>query len=641
MAVTADEVDVRLEADVRQYLANLTQADAKFASVTANMEREATKAGAAFTRVEQSSTGAFGKVVAQAPQAARGVNSLNGQVANLGAQFQDIAVQLQSGTSPLTIALQQGTQISAALGQTGGGAAGAVKALGGAFLSLISPVSLATIGIIALGGAAVQAFLNATHTGESAAQAIERYAKAISDVVKGYKDAEQVASDFANEANKLSLTAIETKLGKSLKDANAEFEQLQRKAANTGSLINAGLSPADAAIKKLLIGFSDGSVSATKLQEELIKIGAEGDKGVGLAAFATQLLIDNFIEAAGKAKALESSLVAISSVLAEIATSGATQIAIDARIEGFDDTIDKLKGLTPELRTQRQLIDDTYGDALFNAVTQQQKDLAKATHDAAIAAIDEKDKREAADKANQKAISTSAQLASQQQSERQSVLDLIDNLDFELSLIGLSNEQRAVEIALRQAGAAATEEQRTAIEAKTRQQIEENAALKQAEELYNSIKGAADNALKGFLHDIAEGKSAGEAFGNLLDDILSKLIDFGVSTALNAIFPGLGTIAGHKAAGGPVNSGSSYLVGEKGPEIFTPTSAGRITSNSDMNSMAGGGGKVTIYLGPGLTADLLDTAAQQSIQIVQAMTPPMIAQGSGAAAAKSRRDRVA
>lgn len=39
-----------------------------------------------------------------------------------------------------------------------------------------------------------------------------------------------------------------------------------------------------------------------------------------------------------------------------------------------------------------------------------------------------------------------------------------------------------------------------------------------------------------------------------------------------------------KANGGPVNRNSTYLVGENGPELFRPTQAGRIDSNSDLRS---------------------------------------------------------
>jgi hypothetical protein len=40
-----------------------------------------------------------------------------------------------------------------------------------------------------------------------------------------------------------------------------------------------------------------------------------------------------------------------------------------------------------------------------------------------------------------------------------------------------------------------------------------------------------------------------------------------------------GGIAGKRANGGPVSSGSSYLVGERGPELFTPSSSGSISPN--------------------------------------------------------------
>lgn len=81
-------------------------------------------------------------------------NSLTGQVGNLSAQFGDIAVQLAGGQSPFQIALQQGLQLIGVFGNAGLGSI--VKGLGGAFLSLVSPVALLTIGIITLGGYVVQ-----------------------------------------------------------------------------------------------------------------------------------------------------------------------------------------------------------------------------------------------------------------------------------------------------------------------------------------------------------------------------------------------------------------------------------------------------------------------------------------------------
>ncbi|MFG1413472.1 phage tail length tape measure family protein [Xanthobacter sp. VTT E-85241] len=74
--------------------------------------------------------------------------------ANLAAQFQDIGVTAAMSMNPLQIALQQGTQISAALGPLG--AAGAVQALGQAFVSVFSPLSLLIITLVALVAAGLQ-----------------------------------------------------------------------------------------------------------------------------------------------------------------------------------------------------------------------------------------------------------------------------------------------------------------------------------------------------------------------------------------------------------------------------------------------------------------------------------------------------
>jgi hypothetical protein len=52
-----------------------------------------------------------------------------------------------------------------------------------------------------------------------------------------------------------------------------------------------------------------------------------------------------------------------------------------------------------------------------------------------------------------------------------------------------------------------------------------------------------------------------------------------------SILSGIGVLGGARANGGPVNGGQSYLVGEKGPEIFTPGTGGSITPN---NKMGGG-----------------------------------------------------
>lgn len=65
-----------------------------------------------------------------------------------------------------------------------------------------------------------------------------------------------------------------------------------------------------------------------------------------------------------------------------------------------------------------------------------------------------------------------------------------------------------------------------------------------------------------------------------------------------------------RAVGGPVNAGSPYLVGERGPELFVPSGYGKIVDNMATMSMlsggtpvSGGGVNVTINLPPGVNGD--------------------------------------
>lgn len=56
-----------------------------------------------------------------------------------------------------------------------------------------------------------------------------------------------------------------------------------------------------------------------------------------------------------------------------------------------------------------------------------------------------------------------------------------------------------------------------------------------------------------------------------------------IGTALGGLF------GGARAAGGPVSMGKTYLVGEKGPELFTPSTNGKIHKNGSFENQSGGG----------------------------------------------------
>ena len=66
------------------------------------------------------------------------------------------------------------------------------------------------------------------------------------------------------------------------------------------------------------------------------------------------------------------------------------------------------------------------------------------------------------------------------------------------------------------------------------------------------------------------------AIKSLISIVANNPIVSGIGNVISSVF------GGGRAAGGSVSAGTSYLVGEKGAEIFTPSSTGVITPNNQM-----------------------------------------------------------
>ena len=130
------------------------------------------------------------------------------------------------------------------------------------------------------------------------------------------------------------------------------------------------------------------------------------------------------------------------------------------------------------------------------------------------------------------------------------------------------------------------DEQQKALEQKSKK------AMEGARELGWAFSSAFEDA-------ILEGKKLSEVLDGLGRDIMRIILRQAVTQPLaNAVMGGLGSIfgsfGGGKAVGGPVSSGTTYLVGEEGPELFTPSTSGAIVPNHRLASAGSGGG--TYYI---------------------------------------------
>jgi phage-related minor tail protein len=97
-------------------------------------------------------------------------------------------------------------------------------------------------------------------------------------------------------------------------------------------------------------------------------------------------------------------------------------------------------------------------------------------------------------------------------------------------------------------------------------------ARRAADEVGQSFERAGGRIATSLARAATGGEAAFKRMAKVILEELAKL-------ALNTVFTQLGAKApffGARAAGGPVNAGGAYLVGERGPELFVPRGAGEI-----------------------------------------------------------------
>lgn len=144
----------------------------------------------------------------------------------------------------------------------------------------------------------------------------------------------------------------------------------------------------------------------------------------------------------------------------------------------------------------------------------------------------------------------------------------------------------------------------------------QKAAAAEMDQLYKSIGDSIQTGIVDSLTAAVEGtKSLAEVASDTLRSLANILLKFGLQTALgslgggdpNSIFTKL--FGGGMASGGTVKGGTSYLVGERGPELFTPGRSGSIAPNNAMGGVNVG----TININVENTGDQLNPKAQKQI----------------------------
>jgi hypothetical protein len=112
-----------------------------------------------------------------------------------------------------------------------------------------------------------------------------------------------------------------------------------------------------------------------------------------------------------------------------------------------------------------------------------------------------------------------------------------------------------------------------------------NKAAEETLDAFDRMKTTIQTDIKDGIKGLIKGTST---LGDLLNNVADRFLDMALNNALfgnaggSTVTGGLFGLLGFKANGGPVSRDKPYVVGERGPEIFTPGVSGNITPNHEL-----------------------------------------------------------
>ena len=549
------------------------------------------------TSKEMKNTGASANVVKGK------FGAMKGATQQVSYQLQDIAVQAQMGTSAFIILGQQGPQLASIFGP-GGAVVGAIIAFGSM-----------------LGGLAFSMLLSSRST--------EELQSAVRDLGKEY-----------GELTTAQQLLIKTQNDLEIKRLTKENQQLGEQAAFTGTQM-AGLARAYGQSADAGDGL-EASANANRVQMELnaITIAALTAENAGLSKSTADVIasLDLELQMMGKTERQKAIL--------EAQLKNAAQPQIDEinriydLIEAKEAALDVDKNLAKRQKEQALDVDKN--------LAKRQKEQADAYSEFLRAGWNAREAEERnkarleVEKAAAKTRLDSIMIAGATEFEAIKMIE-------EQKIAKLKEDRAKILISATEFEAAKTQIEKTAIyERAAYTMATEQMALQTAATFAGKITGLMSSA---FGEQSAAAKAAfvvqqGIAIAQTIvatemaaiaaaaqTAVLGGPLAFFASAAgIRAMgYASVGIIAGQtvaqvaggRALGGQVRGGESYLVGERGPELLTMGTSGRIATNDNLKNAVGGGGGVTIVnnvdargSGPDVESKIRTAMEQTSAQTI-------------------------
>lgn len=456
-----------------------------------------------------------------------GMAGFRSVVRQAGFQLQDFAVQVQGGTSALTALSQQGSQF---LGVFGAGGAIAGAAL--------------TVGLLAA------QLLGVGTTGDAAGKQIEDAFKAAVEQMERLRDLAERVDDFMLSADERALALARRTRATLLESGQAELRQLanQQDDASNQMLAAATL-------------FQRVQAQRARLEIELQQASPRARAGIESDLREIQ---GNEFDARARMQGAQREANRITAAIAALREQ---ENRLQTELSASEREAAGRYGPQPPTRAPQ----DPRAGKLDAGQTQRPLNVSLREDAAAWDAY-----AQSVNLANAGLEGASAVLARYEQ-QQNTLRDALSR--------GIISEQEF-----------GAEVERTSV--RLAEQLDEiKARASGANDITRSLGLTFTSA---FEDAISKGKSLRDVLKGIASDLARLVIRKTITEPLgNAASKAIGSVdwstvfsfGGARAGGGPVTGGMSYIVGERGPELFTPASAGSITPNGAI-------GGVTVYHSP-------------------------------------------
>lgn len=341
---------------------------------------------AAISRERQATLGSLA-ALRERQQVISASGGASGYTSNIAAQFQDIGVTAAMGMSPLQIALQQGTQLSAVFNDLKSQGQSVGSTLATAFMSIVSPMSLVTLGAVAAGAALIQ-YLASGGEVSKLDDRLKTHADNVSALRDAYGEALEGANTYAKESSEVLLLAARTSaeaVRASLKTITSDIAQSLEASLATAPFEGAfaGYEEFEGAIKALSASAAAGQpgILAFRQAVEDIADARPSDKFL-------QELAGKFLELTKKAGDTELALEGSNRAIAETARVASGAIAA---VQGYRDALTDLAGIALPTLSPMQTADEAYGRALEGATSPGARAAADAEYLEAVTRIKERE----------------------------------------------------------------------------------------------------------------------------------------------------------------------------------------------------------------------------------------------------------